>query len=557
MRALGVVLCLVAILVLAWLLSEADEDNAAVRAGTPGRQQQESAPRGLVGATGDDEAEASARTGIEAADEPERSSAGDAPPPRPADDGFTLIAQLVLPDRQAVTVPEVEAVLIETSGRRHELAASEASELRFEGVARARCRVEVKAAGFRHLGRDFDFRRADEEETERLFLWPDDWKPIFVRTRDGRPFTALATDQGWRAHETFVHAFSVGASAQLPGPADRPSGDEALALWHAAPGYQSVELPGHAIGSLQVTGVPPFWVSLWVHGNLIASQVLHPGQVDVTFELSLEDHLRGMARVRARLIDKDSGTPVIDAVATLKADTSAHRRGDLSEVTPSDEGELIFAHVMPGEHELTIQRGDNLVQERLELAAGEERDLGDIAIGAGPGIPLKVINPDGEAVFAWVEIAPYQRGHYAEDLYPPNLHRTTDEDGTFTLPVPTRPSVVRVRPIELSSFGVSHSPVCSSNALLDPASLPAELTIVTAERCWVRLVPNSTWDAGHRLTLEDELGIVVDQATSASADDLFAETVAGTYTVRRYEGTTELGSLVVRIGPKTEEVAAP
>ena len=81
----------------------------------------------------------------------------------------------------------------------------------------------------------------------------------------------------------------------------------------------------------------------------------------MAFELDLADLDERLARVTARVVDRDSGAGVPEARATLKADTSAHRRNDLQDASPDAEGRLSFTRVIPGKHELTTDKQPSTV----------------------------------------------------------------------------------------------------------------------------------------------------------------------------------------------------
>lgn len=468
-----------------------------------------------------------------------------------AGDTFTFVGSLVLPDRSSVTVTSVRAELRGESGDPVLYSGTDTTALTFPGLVRQRYELHVEADGYMHRTESFDWseaviqtRSAQNAISERVTLWPSHWIPVVVRTEDGRPFKVIAEELGWEPKNMFVNAFDVRVSAVLAAPgAPPPTLDPELATFRPAPGYQNVELPGGVAGSLELHGALPMWAGLWVHGQHYAAGILQSTEQDLYFVIDLEGFELGMAEVKMRVVDRDSGLPADGVTSTLKADTSAHRRSDLSDVVPADDGVLIFQRVIPGQHELTILRGGNIVQRMLTVKSAERLDLGDVAIGSGPGLEVRVVDVQGQAVPAWVEIGPFEKGGYVEELYPPNLHLQTDDGGIFVAPVPDKPAILRVRPLVLHGFRRGSPSIGSLNYLIDPQALPTELVVVAEDRVDLSVEPSTPWVDGQRVTFEDELGLVVDIAGGEHSGGLNVDLVPGKYTARRWSGEEEIGEL--------------
>ena len=463
-----------------------------------------------------------------------------------------LTCKLELPDGTPFHRPAT-GVLLDADGEGRLIAhplAGQPDVVVFVAAPRGRCTLTFEAEGFAHRPQVLDLTEVSHEE--RVTLWPTGWISVVLRTPDGRPFVELAEDLGWEPKRLFVHAFDVRASHGAP-TATTPH-DDALARWRPVPGYQSYALPGGVAGSLELGATPPFWVGLWIHGALHDAQVLQAGATEVVFEVDAAAMLAGTSTVTARVVDRDSDAPAVDAVATLKADVSAHRRKAFADVAPDADGGLVFAGAVPGVYDLTVTRGANLVQREVTVVSGEDLDLGTLAIGDGPGIPLRIVDAAGEPVPAWVEIAPYQAGADVEELYPPNLHRYS-RDGTWTLPAPERPSIVRVR-VEEEMSGLSHSyaHIRSANHLLDPAALPAELVIEVLDRVVFRVELGTPWEEGDRLTIEDAHGLVVEDLEDAPSG---LRLLVGEYTARRWRGDVLLGTLAFDVTAETVRVTLP
>lgn len=479
-----------------------------------------------------------------------------------------FVGNLVGPGGEALEVVATSAALSNEEGEPVASASCEMGRVIFPKVAAGRYTLRVTCAEYTHRPEvvevvddeavpirtqiDRSMRRAD------VVLWPAGWLPVVIETSGGKPFSTLAEDLGWHPKRLFVGAFEVRASREIALAGQLPSEtDPELATWRPAPGYQNVELPGSVAGSLQLAAEPPLWAGLWVHGVPARATTIHAGDTELYFSIDQADLDAALATVRFRLVDKDSGAPVREAEATLKADISAHRRKDLSSQPPGEDGLYVFERVMPGQHELTVLRGANLVQRRIALAPRQELDLGDLPIGTEPGVTLRVVDAAGRPVPAWVEIAPLEPGRFVGDLFPPNLHRQTKDDGTYLLPLPELRSVVRVRPYLSARSGRGSPAVGSANYLLDPVAPPVELVVLAVERVQVRVASRTPWGAGQRLTLEDEHGLVVSIAGGESNGPPTFEAVPGDYRVRRFDGVTELGVLDVTLRAGVDEIPGP
>ena len=480
---------------------------------------------------------------------------------------FNLVGALVLPDHSEVEVGFVRAELREEGGEVHLFEGTDTRTISFPGVQFGRSELLVEASGYRHERSDLDLYAHDVDMptsssatpsiSERVVLWPETWIPVVVLTPDGKPFRSIADDLGWEAENLFMHAFEARASRTLAVSGDPlPPTDEELATWRPAPGYhhggyQNIELPGSVAGSLELHVDPPLWIGLWVHGQVHEGRVLRVGDRRVAFSVDLEALERGMASLQFQLVDRESGAPVTDAVATLSADIFAHRRADLSEQAPDAEGRMRFARVIPGQYELTILREGQAVQRRFELESGEVKDLGVIQVASGPGLQVRVVDREGADAWAWVGIGPYRPGADVGVLYPPDLERPTDEDGRYELPVPDRQSILRVR-----RYGGYHN-TGSRNYLIDPEDLPAELVVLVEERVGMRVDPRTPWVAGQRVEFVDDLDLIVGVASGEGNEELDVDLVPGSYSARRWAGETLVGELAVEVLVGQEVVSCP
>jgi hypothetical protein len=224
------------------------------------------------------------------------------------------------------------------------------------------------------------------------------------------------------------------------------------------------------------------------------------------FRLSLAELEKTLARLRLRVLEAQGDTPVVGAKATLRADTSAHRRADQGNVPTHDDGSAEFARIVPGRYELTVERGDALYQDRIDLAAGEQRDLGIVRLPDGAPLKIRVIDERGQPQEAWLELGPFEAGKNVHDLYPPMLHEMTRGQGRGKLPMPAKPSILRAQQVNQDSFTPSGH--MSASVRIDPASPPGdEVTLVILDEAHIKLhckVPEA-----RTLQLIDESGLIV------------------------------------------------
>ncbi len=428
---------------------------------------------------------------------------------------FDLLLRFTDPRRNDIELATGTVELRAQGSEPRQLEVHDAASVCFEDLPAGTYTVHATAPGFVHREQVFDLNSLDGAEDlrdgravfgERLVLWPDGWIAIEVRTSGGRPFEELASELAMDPQHLFVDAFEARAIRAVPGPDSWDAVEvPPIAVFHKPPTYQAWQMPGSCVGSLQLLEEPPMWIGLALHGQQVGWEPLQRGAHEVSFRLDAAAFEHCFASVTLRAVD-GSGKPISGARGTLKPDTSAHRRDDLSNVASGPEGRISFARVLPGKSELSVLFGEALHQELLVLKPGEQRDLGDVTLAAGAAVPLRVVDAEGRPVTAWIEIAPFREGERVDQLYPPNLHRITGSDGQYRLPMPSAPSIVRAR----SAVPPRMLPTDdqSPNVLLDPAAPPTEPLVLV-----VREPLNVTFelpaDEGYTLEVVDEVNILV------------------------------------------------
>lgn len=546
-RTIAAWAALVAVGVLAGLWLTSDERRQPPVAAVPPSAAARSEPDALVqvaALAGDDGSFAAGRSAVGAGPAASVERAVLTTPP--AHGSVTLVARFTRPDASRLQVDRARIELRDDAShvaRTVEVQQSETA--RVQGLAPGRYTVRVEAPGLEHRAQVLDLTRvapadrdgqAERVHDERLMLWPADWVAVVVESGDGQGFSALAEELGHDPRSLYVGAFGLHAGLAPPREdGDPPEDVPSLARFHPPPGYQSWELHDGCIGSLELLHPPPVWVGLDVLGAPAGWELLLPGRTEIVFRLDRAALEQRLARVVLRVVDAASSAPVEFALVTLRADTSAQRRTDLTDVPSGGDGRVEFADVVPGRYELTVTRGESQHQAMIELQPFERRDLGDITVADAAGIDVLVLDEAGRPVSAYLEIGPYEQGLRTSQIYPQMLRHRADALGRERLPMPSGPAIVRAtREAGRSNGAGSVQEVRgarSANVLLDPATASrGRLHLVLAEPCAVRL--STRQPGGARIEVLDELDLVVARSARADVRELEIELVPGRYRAR-------------------------
>lgn len=467
-------------------------------------------------------------------------------PPAPVV-SVTLLGSFRRPDGSEIEVDRARTELRDALGLVRSVDVQRSKSVRMTALAPGRYTVRVEAPGFEHREQIVDSSRVENAKREgnsepvfeeQLVLWPAGWVAVVLETTDGRPFSALASDMGFEPVRVFAGAFQVRTRLDPPSVRDTPGSGEtppdpaALARFRPPSGYKSWELPKSSIGSLELMRAPPFWVGLDVYGTPFGWELLSPGAREIVFRLDLAALEERFARVKLRVVDETGRKPVEHALVTLRADSSVHRRADLTDVASPADGRVELVRVVPGRYELCVVRGESQHLEMVDLHPGERRDLGDIALGLAAGIEVLVVGVDGKPAEAFVEIGPYEKGARCGDLYPQMLRHHSDGRGHEKLPMPSGTSIVRAAVAIGRSNGAGSSQEVrgarSANLLLDPRSIPnPPLRLELREPFQVHIATKRA--EGARIEVLDELDLVVARSVKTTDRALDAELVPGRY----------------------------
>jgi hypothetical protein len=118
-----------------------------------------------------------------------------------------------------------------------------------------------------------------------------------------------------------------------------------------------------------------------------------------------------------------------EARVTLRADTSRIAAGSRTALLPTRRAGSSSRASCRAATSSRSKAAARCTRTVSNLAPAEQRDLGAIVLGSRRGIDLEVVDEQGASVLAWIEVGPYRRGARADDLYPPNINRTTTRNG--------------------------------------------------------------------------------------------------------------------------------
>jgi hypothetical protein len=486
---------------------------------------------------------------------------------QPAKTGsVTLVALFTRPDNADLELAAGVIELRDARGTVRRVDVQQQRSARITELAPDRYIVRVIAPDMEHRQQFLDLtREADASATDRgelvfekrLILWPQTWIAVIVECTDGRPLAALAEDLGYAPMRLFVDAFQVHTQLNAPGaPSPEPAPDlstemstglSQLAHFRPPSEYKSWELTKSCVGSLELLHAPPLWVELYLFGKSVGWESLQVGAHEVVFRIDRGALDERFASVKARIVDPKDHAPVAQAHVTLRADTSAHRREDLTDRPSGNDGRIELARIVPGRYEFQVSRGWSQHQQMIELAPGEKRDLGDIALADVGGFDVLVVDDAGKPANAWVEIGPYEKGAQSTEIYPQMMRHSAGADGRARLPMPSDVAIVRAAVAAGRSNGPDYTQevrgVRSANVLLDPRSPPQGAMRLTLKEP-VKVLLKTKHLGGARIEVLDELDVVVAKSVKDTDKKLEAELVPGRYTARTVAADGTVGLVV-------------
>lgn len=425
----------------------------------------------------------------------------------------------------------------------HELGEAAVDELRdrpgyaFPGLPPGRWRLQVEAPGRRsqdhvlELAEDQPFRRLD------LALEPAEALAIRLRLEGGGSLAALLREArvGYRARPAVI------ATTDPPGDRLRLAvGERAEILGVGRWTHQDVQaapeiagLPPDCDGRLELDRPLPLHVSVTLRERVLATRLVAPGTEELLFELDPEAVAASFAELRGRLVDAETGLPLVDAEVEVEPD-SARARTDA-------HGRFRIESLLPGPAILAVQAEGHERRERaVALWAGLVRNVGELTLHETTALRGRVVDPQGRPVATAVHLSPAERDD--RHLRPVGSQVVrSDPDGVLVL------STVGRRDLLL---WVQNDEWCAPPIRFDARSgLPVRLEV----RPSTAVVLRHPFGDGRRGTvvLADGAGTPFWSATTRSTRPLRVGLAPGRYALQVLEDGRELERRTIEVGSET------
>jgi hypothetical protein len=424
-----------------------------------------------------------------------------------------------------------------SAATQHEIRGSD--PVRISELDAGRYEVRVRAEGYDEGISTVDVSGATSCE---VCLMPQNWVGVVVRDANDRSIAEWSLGWGGEPKHFFRGSFRV-FLADTPGEA--PTGGQAkLAGQVEAAGTGCT--PAGCIGFVTREPGAPVWIGLECLGNFYGWQLANPGARSVTFVIDPSTISARFAEIRMRVLHEETRLPALEAKIALLSDSSKHRRKEQQQVALDRDGSVVLSRLMPEDYELRIELQapdvSSEVVQRLVLAPGEHRDLGDILVRSAPPIRVRVVDEQGNDVQdAAVQVGPLVPGTDEDTTY--SIHGqprywNRDRNGVIAVPQPAFRAVMRALRMQELRPGVQiHNTGRSSN------TLAANGTLVIRNPVQVELSsePSLALTAAE---IRDELGIVVAKAKLDSFAPWRVALVRGVYEASAHD---ERGNVLARL----------
>jgi hypothetical protein len=370
------------------------------------------------------------------------------------------------------------------------------------------------------------------------------WVGIVVRDASNRSMAEWSQEWGGEPKHFFRGSFRV-FLANAPGEA--PTGGETKLGGQVESAGTGCAPPG-CIGFIAREPGEPKWIGLECLGTFLGWELASPSARSVTFVIDPAAIAARFAEIRMRVLHEETRLPALDAKIALLSDSSRHRRKEQQQVVLDRDGVVVLPRLMPEDYELRVELqapdvSSEFVQ-RLVLAPGEHRDLGDILVRSAPPIRVRVVDEEGHEVEdAAVQVGPLVAGTDEDTTY--SIHGqprywNRDRNGVIAIPQPAFRAVMRA--VQMDD---RHSRAGLPN-LSGPrsANMPAEsgtLVIRAPVRVKLSIDPGLLHSVAE---IRDELGIVVAKSQLVSAAPWQVQLVPGVYAATARNGSGREGARV-------------
>ncbi len=374
--------------------------------------------------------------------------------------------------------------------------------MRISDLEAGRYEIRVRIEGF-----DESVSNVDVSATTSctIFLTLQNRVGVIVRDTTNRSIAEWSQEWGGEPKNFFQGSFRVFLA---DAPSDGPTGEETKLTGQ-------VESAGTGcIGFVARQPGEPKWIGLECLGTFFGWELASPSARWVTFVLDPSAISARFAELRMRVLHEETRLPALDAKIALLSDSSKHRRKEQQRVALDRDGAVVLSRLMPEDYELRIELSgpdvSSEVVQRLVLAPGEHRDLGDILVRSAPPIRVRVVDEEGRDVEdALVQVGPLVPGTDEDTVY--SIHGqprywNADRDGVIAIPQPAFRAAMRAVRMIRDQRGIRAAlqGPRSSNVVLESGVR----TLVIRAPVRVKLSNDASF-ALAAAEIRDELGIVV------------------------------------------------
>lgn len=225
---------------------------------------------------------------------------------------------------------------------------------------------------------------------------------VKVTAPDGRPFWEALREQG--SVGMLPMSLVPMATREPPAPIlvgvpGHKSGHYE-AGWFMDNGWGHDPLPAEYLGTLVLDGAPPVYVSLVLHGAVLATELVAAGEDEAAFVLEPETLLAARSALRLCLVEAETAEPIAGAQVMLWA-------GQFQQPWPRTDakGCAVFSERPPGTYELwVLAEGREQARRSVTLTKGETFDLGTLELAQEVSISGSVVDGEGRVDKTSIEL---------------------------------------------------------------------------------------------------------------------------------------------------------
>lgn len=291
------------------------------------------------------------------------------------------------------------------------------------GVPPGRYRLRCEKSGFATSEEDVELAEAPRLQRRDFVLEPSLDARVRVRFLDpdgvARTPPRMLEEFGWEFVANAVVATAGPLGERIPVDAQGEPRLTEVGRWR-----RSRDEDGDVAGEVTLSEPPPVWLSVQSRGVVLQSRRVEPGQQTVDFIVTPEAAAAANGAVRLRVVDRATRQPVTDVWV---------RVGTVSG-PPGADG-TVTRRLAPGDHAFLIWSDDGRFAQHagaFHLERGQEIDLGTVALGAGKGCAVTVVDESGDGVDAHLVLSALDTGNARKPMVDRALGQARS-DGAFEL----------------------------------------------------------------------------------------------------------------------------